>query len=155
MKENLKRETEVAYTVDDIISALARLQHSEVRNIILGCYNPWELLKICTNEEEFDKAINSAKQYMTMYEYTIRGLTELREEVKNPTEIDTKELILNLYDTLNDDEKISVCADVRKQDDLWLAIDKFEDTMNRANPLAKAIFPFAAVAAGLMILGKE
>ena len=146
------------YTTDDIMSAIMRLNSNDSKYVLTQFYKPAELVQVFNDSENYDKFMDQLLSYIALYQVTANAFGELRAEMEVPTpmEYDRKsDQIMDLYNSLSDEEKISIGTKIQKADNLDVSLGKFNETWNNANPLTKGICSGLGILAGLATNDKK
>lgn len=140
VKETDKNSEEQSYTIDDILSAIMRIEDEQCKYVLTSYFNPTSLLKIYETKESTDLAINELEGYVFLYETALRAIHLLADELQMPCEdMNTGCTIMKLYNSLNENEKAVLRDAMLAKDDLDSSVANLKMIYENADPIVKTL----------------
>lgn len=140
VKESDKSLEEQSCTIEDILSALMRIEDNQCKYVLTTYFNPISLLKIYETKESTDLTIKELESRIFLYETILKAIHLLTDELQVPSEdVNTGYTIMKLYNSLNENEKAVLRDAMLAKDDLDSSVANLKKIYENADPIVKTL----------------
>lgn len=138
VKETDKNLEEQSYRIDDILSALMRIEDNQCKYVLTTYFNPMSLLKIYETKESTDLTIKELESRIFLYETILKAIHLLTDELQVPSEdMNTGYTIMKLDNSLNENEKAVLRDAMLAKDDLDSSVANLKRIYENADPIVR------------------